>query len=40
MELDEKDKVIEHLRRELDRHKEALTAVYEMKSRWQKNRDA
>lgn len=40
MEQDEKDKIIAHLRFELGRHKDALTSVYEMKARWQKNRDA
>ncbi len=39
-EQDEKDKIIEKLRADLVSHKEAITAVYEMKSRWQKNRDA
>ncbi len=40
MEPDEKDKVIEHLRFELARHKEMLTEVLVMKAKWQKNRDA
>ena len=40
MRDDEKDKIIEHLRRELDRHKKQLSSVLEMKARWQKNRDA
>lgn len=37
---DDKDKIIEFLSSEIARLKEAMTAVYEMKSRWQKNRDA
>ncbi len=38
MESDEKDKVIEHLRFELTRHKDMLTQVYEKKKRWEKQK--
>lgn len=40
MEPDEKDKIIEHLRAELNRHKEMLTSVFETKNRMQKKINA
>jgi len=38
MDSDEKDKIIDHLRFELNRHKEMLTEVLVMKKKWQKHR--
>jgi chromosome segregation ATPase len=36
MDSDEKDKAIEHLRSELNRHKKMLSEVIEAKHRWKK----